>query len=418
LKIMLDKTPLIHIVIVGDEILADPGRDKNAQFLVDTLKASGYPVHTVTVTGDSLDGIRDVLTNSAGHDDILLMTGGLGPTSDDRTVEAVALAFGRPLFQDESVLAHINELFRRRNRKMTVSNQKQAMVPEGAVVLTNDHGTAPGIKLTVEATDIYLMPGVPTEMQELFKGRILPRIRERFRPEPVETAVVRVSGISESMLFDRIGSLPGAKEAFSYFPSPKGIEIRINAGKNSPLSAMELQEKVCEILGDIVFSTRKESLEEVVGAMLAESGKTVAVAESCTGGLVADRLTDVPGSSRYLLCGVVAYSNESKVSVLGVDPSLIEAYGAVSAEVAASMAEGVRKIANADIGVSTTGIAGPGGATPDKPVGIMYTALAVDGKTETKKLQFLSNRIINKQIMSQSVLDLIRHNLKETWQKK
>ena len=412
---MIDKTPVIHIVIVGDEILADPGRDKNAQFLVDTLKASGFPIHTVTVTGDTLEGIESVLLGAAGRDNIVLVTGGLGPTSDDRTAEAVAQAFDMPLYEDESVLEHIKELFRSRNRKMTVSNSKQAMVPEGAVVLQNDHGTAPGIQLTVEGTDIYLMPGVPTEMRELFNGRILPRIAEKFSPEILETAVVRVTGISESLLYDKIGSLPGAKEAFSYYPNPKGIEIRINTGKNSPISATAMQEKVCEMLGDIVFSTRGESLEQVVGAMLAESGKTVAVAESCTGGLVADRLTDVPGSSQYLLSGVVAYSNESKISILGVDPGLIEKHGAVSAEVAAAMAEGVRRITNADIGVSTTGIAGPGGATPDKPVGLMYTALAVDGRTETKKLQFLSNRIINKQIMSQSVLNRIRHYLKETW---
>ncbi len=415
---MIDRTPVIHIVIVGDEILTDPGRDKNAQFLVDSLKSSGFPVHEVTVIGDSLAGIEGVLKGALGSDDIVLVTGGLGPTSDDRTAEAAARALGRPLYMDESVLEHIEALFRHRNRRMTVSNRKQAMIPENSIVLRNDHGTAPGILLSAERTDIYLMPGVPVEMRELFSSRILPRIRERFRPEPLETAVVRVSSISESLLYDKIGSLPGAKEAFSYYPSPYGIEIRIATGKKSAYSAVALQEKVCEMLGDIVFSTRGESLEEVVGALLAESGMTVAVAESCTGGLIADRLTDVPGSSRYLLCGVVAYSNESKVSVLGVEPELIKTYGAVSAAVAASMAEGIRKIANADIGVSTTGIAGPGGGTQDKPVGLMYTGLAVEGKTKTKKLQFLANRIINKQIMSQTVLDHIRHYTKEIWQKK
>ncbi len=298
---MENRTPVIHIVIIGDEILADPGRDNNAQYLVDTLKSSGFPVHEVTVIGDTLSDIESVLKSTVGRDDIVLVTGGLGPTSDDRTAEAAARALGRSLYLDESVLEHIYELFRHRNRRMTISNRKQAMIPRDSVVLQNDHGTAPGVQLTADGTDIYLMPGVPTEMRELFKGRILPRIRERFHPKPIETAVVRVSGISESMLFDMVGSLPGAKEAFSFYPDPKGIEIRISTGKNSSHSAVELQEKVCEILGDIVFSTRGESLEEVVGAMLAESGMTIAVAESCTGGLVTDRLTDVPGCSAVLL---------------------------------------------------------------------------------------------------------------------
>jgi nicotinamide-nucleotide amidase len=252
------------------------------------------------------------------------------------------------------------------------------------------------------------MPGVPAEMQAVFSGSVLPEIARSFEPETVETATVRVTGISESELYDTIRHLPGAREAFAYYPNPEGILVRIRTVKDSPMGASALRDEVTRLLGEKVYSTTDESLEQVVGRLIREHRMTVGIAESCTGGLVAHRLTNIPGSSEYFRCGVIAYSNESKQKVLGDDSALIAKHGAVSAEVAAAMAEGIRKISGADIGISTTGIAGPGGGSAEKPVGLMFAGFAVDRGTQIKKLHFAEERIINKHRMSQAVLDILR----------
>jgi nicotinamide-nucleotide amidase len=223
---------------------------------------------------------------------------------------------------------------------------------------------------------------------------------------------LRVTGISESELYGKIGTLPYAQDAVKYYPGPEGIVVKITADEDSPVSALTLQEQIIDILGELVYSTKGESLEQVVGEMLLEKGMTIAVAESCTGGLVAHRLTKIPGASRYLLCDVVAYSNESKQKILGVEKELIETYGAVSAEVVSAMSRGVRNISGADIGISTTGIAGPSGGSEKKPVGLMYIGISTDNENETKKLQFVEDRLININMMSQVVLDTLRYFLK------
>jgi nicotinamide-nucleotide amidase len=231
----------------------------------------------------------------------------------------------------------------------------------------------------------------------------------------VEVETVRATGISESELYDRIKHLPGAREAFAFYPNPEGILVRIQTGNNAPMGARALLDEVVRALGEVVYSTSGESLEEVEGKLLTERGVTLGVAESCTGGLISHRITNIPGSSAYFLCGVVSYSNESKRDVLGVDAELIARHGAVSAEVAASMAEGVRRIAGADIGISTTGVAGPGGGSASKPVGLMYTGYATKSGVSTKRLHFVEDRIINKNRMSQAVLDILRLHLERDY---
>ncbi|MBT4482381.1 MAG: competence/damage-inducible protein A [Candidatus Latescibacteria bacterium] len=414
--------PLIEIIVVGNEILSGSTVDKNTPYMIDILARSGYAVSFISVVGDKLDDIADVCSNSAGRADVVLVTGGLGPTSDDRTVEGIARAFGLTRILNEDVLKSIREVFRRRKRFMSESNKKQAMIPEGAEPLDNPIGTAPGIYLklknnasdTGSETEIYLMPGVPMEMQAIFDTAVLSRIKATYKPSPVETATVRVTGISESQLYDTIRHLPGGDDAFAFYPRYSGIEIKIMTDEHSPLSAVELQEKVVAVLGDHVYATCDESLEEVIANMLLKNRLTIGVAESCTGGFVAHRLTNIPGSSAYMQCGVIAYSNESKQDVLRVNSELIKEHGAVSVEVAAAMAEGVRNIAGADIGISTTGIAGPGGGSAEKPLGLMYAGISSANGTSTKKLQFGEDRLINKSIMSQAVLDMLRLYLKKS----
>jgi len=410
--------PKIEILVVGDEILSGRTEDTNARYMGDALRASGFNVDFVSIVGDRVDDISHSLRVAAGRSHVVLATGGLGPTSDDMTLEAAARAFGRRLVVDEEVLRRIREFFRRRGRFMSESNRKQALVPEGAEVITNPVGTAPAVCLEVgdpsvhgPGSVVYLMPGVPREVRVIFGTVVLPRIRESFEPVYFETAKVCVYGIGESQVYDAVKHLPGAREAFAFYPRYSGIEIVIRTGENAPSTASELRDEVVRLLGDHVYSTSGESMEEAVARLLVGAGRTIGVAESCTGGLIAHRLTNVPGSSAYMLCGVVAYSNDSKVRVLGVDAGKIERFGAVSAEVAAEMAEGVRRVAGADIGLSTTGIAGPEGGGPEKPVGLMYAGLSTGGGTTTKKLQFSGDRLINKGRMSQAVLDILRRYL-------
>jgi nicotinamide-nucleotide amidase len=246
-------------------------------------------------------------------------------------------------------------------------------------------------------------------MAAILDGSVLPRLRERFVPRVVTTASLQVTGVSESGLYDRISTIPGVRETARFYPKPEGITVQIVAPGDSGFNAESLAGEIAGQLGTLVYSRRSETLEEVVGTLLAGRGLTIATAESCTGGLIADRLTNVAGSSRYFMFGAVTYSNASKMHVLGVDSILIERNGAVSEPVAKAMAEGVRVLAGTDIGLSTTGIAGPGGGSPEKPVGFMYAALAHKGGTITKRLQFGEERRINKERMSQSVLDMVRY---------
>ena len=411
--------PVIEIIVVGNEILSGRIIDKNAPYMIESLLDAGFTVRFISVVGDSISEIAGVLNISTGRAHIVLVTGGLGPTSDDVTVEAAAQSFDRALVPDETVLEWIKERFRRRKRIMSDSNRKQALIPEGAEPFENPIGTAPGICMRVKNSDsssdseatVFLMPGVPREMQTIFDTVVLPLVSASFEPSSFETTSLQISGISESQLYDTIRHLPGAK-AFAFYPGYSGIKIVIQTDDQSPVKASILKEKVIEIMGDRVFSTSGESLEEVLAKKLMEKQITIGIAESCTGGLISHKLTNIPGSSAYMLCGMVAYSNESKRDILGVDSRLIEMYGAVSAEVATAMAEGVRKIAGSDIGVSTTGIAGPGGGSAEKSVGLMYTSISSEFGTQTKKLQFGEDRLINKNRMSHVVLDNLRLYLK------
>lgn len=411
--------PVIEILVVGNEILSGRTVDTNSAAIRDMLTGAGYRVAFIGVVGDSRAGIARSLHHAAARSDIVIVTGGLGPTSDDMTMDAVRDAFSVDLVEDSRVIGWIEARFRRFGRPMSDSNRKQALIPRGAEAIENPAGTAPGVRLVLTADmpsgggapELYFLPGVPVEARMLFETEVLPRIAARFPPPERDTAVVKVAGISESALYDRLRSLPGAEEMLSYYPGYDGIEVGIDAGADAPVTAAGMRDAIVALLGDHVYATDRRGIEKVVADLLTDRRRTVAVAESCTGGLIADRLTDVPGSSEYFLQGVVAYANEAKTGTLGVDSALIREHGAVSEPVAAAMAEGVRRLAGADIGLSTTGIAGPGGGSPEKPVGLMFAGIATADGVETKRLQFPGDRRINKQRMSAAVLGMLRLHL-------
>jgi len=403
----------IEILIIGNEILSGRTADSNGPYMRDRLVMAGYDVDFISVIGDTRESIVGAAQIAAGRADIVLVSGGLGPTSDDMTAESIAVAFGLKLRLDDKVLDTIRDRFIKFGRVMSESNTSQAMVPVGATVIHNPVGTAPGIRLHVSESDatFYLMPGVPKEIRAIFDETVLPEIVKSYQTAKFEFATVSVNGVPESELYDRIKHLPGAEQALAYYPKFSGIEIRIRTGENAPATAEELKHAIVKEFGDCVFSTSAETLEQAVGNILSARGLTVAIAESCTGGLISNRLTNVSGSSAYMLYGAVTYSNESKSSALGVDMELIQKHGAVSEPVAREMAEGVRKMSGADIGISTTGIAGPTGGSADKPIGLMFTGISDIFGTDTKKLQFVEDRLINKSRMSQAVLDMLRHRL-------
>jgi nicotinamide-nucleotide amidase len=407
-----------EILTIGDELLRGEIVDSNKSFLSDKLL--GIEVETrfhASVNDDPAD-IRDAFLRAAERSSIVLVSGGLGPTRDDLTVEVLAETFGRKLVQHEPSLHQIEAFFARLGREMAPSNAKQALVPEGAEVLPNPVGTAPGCMLDVGRTVFFCMPGVPRELYKMMDEQVLPRIAARRRATSfARAALLRTFGIGESNLDERLRDLElplGVELGFrTNFPDNY---VRPVARAASEAEAQAKLERACAAiraqLGPLVYGEGEaETLEAVVGRMLAERGQSVAAGESCTGGMIAELLTAVPGSSGYFRGGVVAYSNAAKTALLGVPAALLEQHGAVSEPVARAMAEGVRERFAVDYAVATTGIAGPSGGTPEKPVGLVYVALASATATEVRELVFTFDRERNRRVTAQVALDWVRRQL-------
>ncbi|MGB8508743.1 MAG: competence/damage-inducible protein A, partial [Pyrinomonadaceae bacterium] len=357
--------------------------------------------------------IRDALKRSG----VVVLTGGLGPTEDDITRKIAARALGRRLSLNEEVLEDIRARFLQWGRKMPEINARQAMIIEGAEVLENPNGSAPGMYLEHEGRVCVLLPGPPREMRPMFENLVLPKLGAKAGDMRVARRVLRVTGMGESAIDERIAPV------YTQYKNPQttilftntDVEVHLTAQAKTVQEAELLLDglagQIEERLGDAVFAFRGETMEGVVGLRLAVSGFTLAVAESCTGGLIAQRLTEVSGSSSYFMEGLVTYSNEAKVRLLGVPSDLIAEYGAVSAQVAEAMAEGVRLRAGTDFGLSVTGIAGPDGGSTEKPVGLVYVALSDDAHTEHRKLMLPGDRQLIRWRASQSALDLLRRRL-------
>ena len=412
------------ILAVGSELLTPSRVDTNSLFITDQLNRVGIEVVYKTVIGDDRDELAQAIGLARTRTDLVVCTGGLGPTDDDVTREVVAAVLGRPLREDPAIIAHLLERFAARNLPypMPATNRRQAQVPDGAEVLANPFGSAPGLWMADGPRVVLLLPGPPRELKPMLTALVESHLRRRSPGQAVIRRVLRIVGRIESQVDEVLHPL---YEAWSAATPPVAatilaalgqIELHVSTRADSSAAAERVLDQAVEraiaVLGDDVFSTDGRTLEAVVGEALAERGLTIAVAESCTGGLVTSRITDVPGSSRYLEQAVVVYANAAKTALLGVPEDLLAAHGAVSEPVARAMAEGMRERASADVGVGVTGIAGPGGGSDDKPVGTVVVAVALRGSaTRACRYRFFGERDRVKFQASQAALDMVRRIL-------
>lgn len=407
-----------YLISTGTELLLGQIVNSNARYLAQQLAELGIDLYTQVTVGDNRDRIAEAIAAAREKADLVIINGGLGPTEDDVTREALAQALGLPLKQNQEALAVVERFFRERGRCMPEANLKLALAPENAVVLDNAIGTAPGLFLTHEGITYILLPGPPKEMQLMFQKEVLPRLKEqRGCGEVIKSRVLKVIGLGEPAVEEKVKDLLGSTNP-TLAPTVKlgEVHLRLTAKAQDLSQALELMEplekQVRQRLGEYIYGTDEESLEQVVGRMLQERSLTIAVAESCTGGLLAHRLTNVPGSSAYFHFGAVTYANRWKTNLLGVPLGTLAAYGAVSPETAEAMASGVRRFASTDIGVGITGIAGPGGGTDTKPVGLVYMAVAYNDQVTVHQERFLGDRELIKAQAVQTALWLLWKILK------
>ncbi len=403
-----------EIIAVGSELLTPFRLDTNSLFLTSELNRVGLRVVHKAVVGDAPDEMCLSFRHAIERADVVVSSGGLGPTDDDRTRQTVADLLGRRIHVDEEVVQSIRERFRRLGRTMPQINERQAQIIEGATVLKNARGTAPGQWIEAKGKIVVLLPGVPAELRALMEQEVKPRLLKLGLKERLYTRELRITGIFESDVEQRVSPLYAQypETDTTILAAPTGIQLHPRVWSDDPKKAEamldELVGRMSLLLGEHLVSTNGESLELVVAKLLTDHQATIAVAESCTGGLLAERLTSVPGSSAYFLGGAVVYSNDLKTSMAGVSPELIEAQGAVSAEVAAALASGIRKRMGATLGLGVTGIAGPSGGTPQKPVGLVHVAIADEHGAQESALQLPGDRERIRMFSVQRAMNLVR----------
>jgi nicotinamide-nucleotide amidase len=406
-----------EILAVGSELLTPLRSDTNALWLTERLIEVGVVVGARTTVADDPALLESAFRTALSRADIVIATGGLGPTEDDLTREAAAAALGRSLRRDPGALEVLKARFARFKRAMAPINEKQADVIEGGLVLENPRGTAPGQRVEDGARMLVLLPGPPSEMKPMFEAQVLPVIRERTGGALLKTRVMKIASMGESDVDQAVAPLykTFTNPRTTILSAPGQVELHLTAAGSSSAEVEERLEAlgvgIRGLLAGRVFSEDGRELPAVVASLLRERGLTLCVAESCTGGLLAARLTDVPGSSAFFAHGLVTYSNRSKVELLGVPAALIEAQGAVSEAVAAAMAAGARRSAGSDVGVGITGIAGPDGGTPDKPVGTVCIALEGAAGTRVRTALFPGDRERVRHQATQSALDMLRRGL-------
>ncbi|MGA3293705.1 MAG: competence/damage-inducible protein A [Candidatus Acidiferrales bacterium] len=403
-----------EIIAVGSELLTPYRLDTNSLFLTDELNKLGVRVAHKAVVGDAPDEMCLSFRHALERANVVVSSGGLGPTDDDRTRTTVAELLGRKLVRDEATFQKIEERFRRFGRAMPEINKRQALVIEGATVLPNPRGTAPGMWIEAQGHILVLLPGVPNELRAMFEAEVKPRLARLGIQERLYTRELRIVGLFESEVEQRVSPLYAAyPETETTILATAGyIQLHprmwSDDAKKAEATLDAITGRMTLALGENLFSTHGEPLEEVVARLLTENRATIAVAESCTGGMVAERLTNLPGSSAYFLGGVVCYSNELKTSLVGVPKEMIEAKGAVSSEVALALADGIRKRTGATIGVGVTGIAGPTGGTPEKPVGLVHIGIADKDGPREKSFRFPGDRDRIRHFATQNALDAVR----------
>lgn len=404
-----------EIIAVGSELLMPEFQDTNSIFLTAGLNGIGLAVSFKTVVGDDERDLVRVLRTALGRSRLILCMGGLGPTEDDRTRETLAKVLGARLVFRKDILVRIRERFRRRGLAMPASNLKQCYVIEGAEVLDNPNGTAPGLWLAAGRHHLALLPGPPREILPMFVNHVLPRLAPLGKGLMIRREI-RLTGLGESSmesLMKPVYSAIPKDVSVTTLASPGDLSIRLTYRGTAPRAAAEssldgLEKKVRKVLSPWIYSRNGDCLEAVVGRLLREKRKTLACAESCTGGLVGHRLTDIPGSSAYFIESAVVYGNSAKTRRLGVPKALLDRHGAVSAAVARAMALGIRRTSGADLGLAVTGIAGPDGGTVRKPVGLVYIALAHDEGAAVHRSLFFGGRAQVKVQSSQKALDVLR----------
>jgi nicotinamide-nucleotide amidase len=406
-----------EIVTVGDELLIGQVVNTNQAFIAERVNALGIRIGHMTTVGDEAGEIVSAFEAGWRRSDVLIVTGGLGPTHDDVTRTAVCRFMETDLVADEGVRRNIESLIADRNIPWTAAMDDQTMVPRSAVILTNPVGTAPGLWCQRDGRILVVMPGVPYEMRAIMERSVLPRLGALHHGRVIVQRTLRTTGIPESRLAERIGDLTAVLESakLAFLPSPRGVRLRITIEGRDAEEARELAERVESRIrskvGVFLYGSGDLELEEVIGSLLRERDFTLAIAESCTGGEIASRITNVSGSSAYFERGVVAYSNRSKADLLGVPEDLMARTGAVSAEVAAAMAAGVRARAGTTLGLSTTGIAGPTGGTGDKPVGLVWIGVADDRGATASRRMFGGHRTLIKERASEAALEVLRRRI-------
>lgn len=406
-----------EIIAVGSELLTPEKTDTNSLWLTEKLNEAGVEVMLKTIVGDDEARLEETIRDAVKRSDIVITTGGLGPTEDDVTRQVSGRAVGRELVYHDEIEAHLRERFRKWGREMPEINKRQAYVIDGAEILPNPNGSAVGMKLEIDGKLFVVLPGPPRELKPMYENFVAARVRELAGEVYVKRRILRVSGMGESAVDEVIApiykSYPSVQTSILF--SKSEIEVHLAAKASSEHEAVavldELAGKISDALGMAVFATNGETLEEVVGSMLTSLDKTLAVAESCTGGLIGMRLTDVAGSSKYFLEGSVAYSNEAKMRTLKVPAQTLLDHGAVSAETAEAMAAGVRNYAGSDYGISVTGIAGPDGGSDDKPVGTVFIGYADADKTRSVKFTLPGDRYLIRWRSSQAALDYLRRQM-------
>lgn len=411
----------VEIITIGDEILIGQIVDTNSAWMATELNKSGFEVEQITSVHDREDSILQALDLALQRADIVLFTGGIGPTKDDITKQSLCRYFGSELVFNEQVLAHIETLLRHRQRAINALTRTQAMVPEKATLIPNRVGTAPVTWFDKEGKVVVSMPGVPYEMKEVMSTEIIPRLKQRFNTPEIIHKTILVRGIPESALAIRIAdwenSLPESLR-LAYLPNFNLVKLRLSAVTFRPAEVREvIGQKVKELeilLQEAILADDDLPAEYLIVKWLTDQKQSLSTAESCTGGTIAQRITSIPGSSVVFQGSVVAYSNAVKKTLLGVDPQLLEAHGAVSREVAEAMATGVREKLQTDYSIATTGIAGPGGGTAEKPVGLVWIAIATDRGVVSKEYRFNLNRQLNIERTTQTAMLLLLDQVRGT----
>lgn len=405
-----------EIIAVGTELLLGNIVNSNARYLSERLAELGLDVYYHITVGDNLNRLKEVIEQALTRSDVIITTGGLGPTDDDLTKEGVAAALGVKLVAHEESLKKIEEMFKATGRPMPECNRRQGYIPEGAKVLENNNGTAPGIMAEKDGRVVVMLPGPPKEMMPMFDEQIFPYLKVKSK-HIIKSKTLRIVGVGESKVQELLQNIFDEQINPTVAPYAKDgeVHLRITAKveKEDEAGALlsEMERRIADILGDNIYGYDDESLEYIVYKLLKAKNMTVAFAESCTGGMISGRITNVPGVSAVFMDSIVTYSNEAKMKFLDVKESTLKQFGAVSGETAVEMAEGIRRVSGTDFGVSVTGVAGPDGGTKEKPVGLFYIGIASGDKVEAHRFLFPSSREKVRWNATTRALDLLRREL-------